>query len=346
MKMIDPRAAAGPGDWTPERISRERERLADICRRFELGEELSLHPQYADLLVLLDQEKRAAQNVERHLSRMGADAVVPFAEAADMRRLGRLVNEGHDRMLLHTRQAYRLFVGRAASQELNQAAIVGGKRAAACLRAVFGLSGQNNPYADWQLLVTSESLASALASLKAQTKQCVDLLDAQRNRGLDYSLLRSNEPKYVGLEFGSPYGFLIAELTVEYDYFVRHVLTLVRKAVWDDKGGRETLVRATRLVRRVFHDILRIERALVYEHLKPLSRADFLPTGDEAARKRIAAAVQIFGEIPQDVLAGTRRPAHSRAQHVTAQEQALLEALDLAIEPGPEESAQQEQGLL
>ncbi|MBX3671251.1 MAG: hypothetical protein KF778_22875 [Rhodocyclaceae bacterium] len=53
---------------------------------------------------------------------------------------------------------------------------------------------------------------------------------------------------------------------------MRHVLTLVRKAVCGTTRGRETLVRATRLVRRVFHDILRIERALVYRHLrKPLA---------------------------------------------------------------------------
>ena len=307
-----------------------RERLASILARYERGEEVSGHPQYEELLKFLDHQEAAKRKSERFASRLQADDVVPFSEAANMRRIGRLVNEAADTMLLHTKEAYRLFIGRGQDPARNQPAIMGGKRAAACLRAIWGLSGNDNPYADWQLLQASERLNAALRQLREDAKRCVGQLDALRAKGLNYSVLRSEEPQPVGLGFASPYGYLIAELTVEYDYLIRVVKTLIRKNIASDAEGRKQVVDTTRRVRAVFHEIVRVERLLTHENMKALSRADFLPGADELAKKRVMAAAQLFGEIPRDVFAGHDRPRHSRRRvDVTAEEQRLLETLDL-----------------
>jgi hypothetical protein len=71
----------------------------------------------------------------------------------DPRRLqsdiGELVDEAPDTMALHTREAYRLFVGRSLDVAQQREPIVGGRRVAAALRAIWYLSGNDNPYADW-----------------------------------------------------------------------------------------------------------------------------------------------------------------------------------------------------
>lgn len=311
-------------------LSDARERLTDILARYERGEDVAGHPQYEELLKLLDQEEEAKRQGERFASRMQADEAVSFSEAANMRRIGRLVNESADTMLLHTKEAYRLFIGRGQDPARNQPAIMGGKRAAACLRAIWGLSGNDNPYADWQLLQASERLDAVLRQLREDAKRAAGQLEALRQKGLSYSVLRSEEPQPVGLGFASPYGYLIAEITVEYDYLIRVIKTLIRKNLSSDAEGRKQVVDGTRRVRAVFHEIVRVERLLANENMKPLSRADFLPGADDLAKKRVSAATQLFGEIPRDVFAGHNRPRHSRRKAgITPEEQRLLDTLDL-----------------
>lgn len=313
-----------------DELKSARERLADLLARYERGEEISAHPQYEELLKYLDQEEAAKRQRERFASRMQADEAVPFSEAANMRRIGRLVNEGADTMVLHTKEAYRLFIGRGQDPARNQPAIMGGKRAAACLRGIWGLSGNDNPYADWQLLQASERLDAALNRLREDDKRATEQLEALRQKGLNFSVLRSQEPQAVGLGFASPYGYLIATLTVEYDHLIRVVKTLIRKDVVSDADGRKQVIDATRRLRAVFHEIVRVERLLSNENMKPLSRADFLPGADELAKKRVTAAAQLFGEVPREVFAGHHRPRHSRRRvDVSAEEQRLLETLDL-----------------
>ena len=60
--------------------------------------------------------------------------------------IGALVDEAPDTMALHTREAYRLFVGRTFDPGRQIQAIVGGRRVAAALRAIWYLSGNDNPY--------------------------------------------------------------------------------------------------------------------------------------------------------------------------------------------------------
>lgn len=61
-------------------------------------------------------------------------------------------------MALHTREAWRLFVGRPAEAKRRSGAIPGAVRFAAICRSVWVLSAHDNPYADWFLIRAHEEL--------------------------------------------------------------------------------------------------------------------------------------------------------------------------------------------
>jgi hypothetical protein len=147
-------------------------------------------------------------------------------------------------------------------------------------------------------------------------------------------VLQSREPQPVELVFRSPYGYAVAELVLRYDYFNRVIKTLVRKDLLNDHEGRSLIFSYTRRLRGMFEEPVRFERWLMRDGLRPLSRHDFLPAAEPAARKRVQAAMALFGPVPRDVFTGARRPRHSRRRvELTAQELKLLQDADLSWSP-------------
>ena len=189
--------------------------------------------------------------------------------------------------MIHTKEAYRLFLGRGRDPDRLLQPIIGGRRVAASLRAVWYLSGNDNPYADWALIDMTGRLDDARKKLDTLSRDCEAKLDEIRKRGLNISVLRNRVPKEVELGFKSPYGYTVAEHIITYDCFVRLVKTLVRKDLMSDDEGRHTVREITRLYRSIFETPVRFERYLMREELRPLSRSDFLPgaTGEQPCSK-------------------------------------------------------------
>lgn len=256
----------------------------------------------------------------------------------DPRRLlsdiGALVDEAPDTMAIHTREAYRLFVGRAPDVASQREPIIGGRRVAAALQAIWYLSGNDNPYADWVLVDIGERINEIGISLLRETQRGEDRLSALKRRGLNFSVLQSRAPQPVELGFRSPYGYAVADLVVRYDYFNRVIKTLVRKDLLPDHEGRSLIFSYTRRLRGMFEEPARFQRWLLREELRPLSRHDFLPAAEEEARKRVQAVVALFGPVPRDVFTGARAPRHSkRWVELTVQEFKLLQEADLTWSP-------------
>lgn len=226
--------------------------------------------------------------------------------------LGRLADETPDVMTLHTRDAYRMFTGRTADPGSKVPAIPGGRRFATVLRAIWYLSANDNPYADWILIRIYERLSG----IRAQMDQAIEAREAEferlRRKGLSLSVLASRSPATVTLGFRSPYGYATAETIVEFDYHVRMVKTLVLKDRLSDEAGRAEIREVGRGLRALFLEPIRWERHLLREEMLPLSRRDFLPGADEAARQRVRAAVALFGEVPRKVFTGEEVPRHSQ----------------------------------
>lgn len=280
--------------------------------------------------LFLEREEALNHMREVHALRQGSDALVRPHEAQAISRIGQLGSDGADRMRLHTRDAMRLFLGRSVApgeQGPQRHPMAGGRRVAAALRALWSLSGNDNPYADWKLVEIAERIAGIRRANELEQQHARQLLDAAREKGLDYSVLQSREPAQVSLGFGSPYGYMIVMLLVELDYLVRLVRSAVLRDLMSSTEGVRRIGSAKHRCLSVFHFAVHCQRVLTQAELLPLSRVDFLPNADAAARERVEAARALLGVLPRDVFTGAREPRHSR-RRVNRLSEAELRLLD------------------
>jgi integrating conjugative element protein (TIGR03761 family) len=263
--------------------------------------------------------------------------VTPAGTPAGNASLGYLEDAIPDTMTLHTREAYRIFTGRAAEAAGKLPAIPGGRRFAAVLKSIWHLSANDNPYADWILIRMYAGLVGIRAHLGRVIKAREEAIELLRRKGLTLSVMGSRRPKTVELGFRSPYGYATAEAIVEFDYYVRMIKTLIHKDRLSDEEGRVAIRELGRELRALFAEPIRWERNLLREELRQLSRGDFLPGADEIAHQRVRAVVALFGEVPRKVFTGAEAPRHTRRRvKLSEAELRLLEQASLAAEaPAP-----------
>lgn len=290
------------------------------------------HPDFWRWAELEDRQSRLAQRGATYERRLRADPLVEENTVEDLKSLGRLVAEEQDSMVVHTKEGFRMFMGRGRDPKGAFAAIIGVTRNAASLRALWTLTALDNPYADWALVLHEQHRAEIMKTMKEATTAGLHVLAGAQAIGLNYSVLRSSEPKTLQLGFKSPYGFGMAEMVVTFDYFVR---------VWKTLEYRD--LRSTEQVRAKIHEVLRFarsrmmittrfERWLMRPELQALTRADFLPglapEAQAEAQKRMDAAIGIFGHVPVDIFVGKLAPRHSRRRtQMSAQDRQILQAV-------------------
>ena len=299
----------------------ERKALADILD----ADGAEGDPRWPRVLEFERREDEFQKKQSIYTQRKGAEAVVNDKEATSFRHLGNLVDDQSDTMMVHTLEAHRLFMGRAPSPDGLLFAIPGGKRQGAALRTLWILTGNDNPYAEWALILHEQAhnrLAKLLADEMAECRKCIDAL---AERGLNIRLQVSSSPVELDLGFRSPYGYAVCELIVDYDLFVRYVKTLARKNQLSDEKARLKLKNATRQIRAAWIELVHFERILSRAELRDLSRSDFLPTADGAGQKRAEAARRILQGIPSQIFSGALTPRHSRRRgKLSEQDRALL----------------------
>jgi integrating conjugative element protein (TIGR03761 family) len=262
-----------------------------------------------------------------------APALPPASPSPTPAMVGQLADETPDVMTLHTQDAYRMFTGRVADAKTQAPAIPGGRRFAAVLKSIWYLSANDNPYADWILIRVYQSLVGIRAQMAQAIAGREAEFEALRRKGLNLSVLRSRSPATVELGFRSPYGYATAEAIVEFDYHVRMVKTLVLKDRMSDDDGRAAVREIGRGLRALFLEPIRWERQLLREEMLLLSRRDFLPSADDAARQRMHIAVTLFGEVPRAVFTGDDAPRHSQRRVTpTAADLRLLKEVSLSVE--------------
>lgn len=220
----------------------------------------------------------------------------------------RLANVSPDLMTLHTREAYWMFRGRARSA--TQSAVVGGQRAAAVLNGLRRISTDGNPYADWFLVLFEQRFEGLRTELDGALERAQQRLDELGRRGLVLQILASPAPLQVRVGFGSAYGYAIAELIVGYDAFVRRVKTLVLKNRISADAGHAELRRVGRPIRGLFAQVLRWERSLQDSSCQAVRRRDYLHGSGEDATRRVRAALERFGPLPEEILSRSVLPRH------------------------------------
>ena len=304
-------------------IAGERAALAALLAQPDPDE---THPLYPRLLLLEDREATLARLTSEHKARLGAAPGVSVADARAMHTFGALIGEEEDTMTLHTKDAHRVFIGRSRDPGGSYAAIPGGVDVYRALNSLFLLTANDNPYADWALLLYEASSKEITQRIDEAVRAGMVKIEASKARGLSFSILKSREPVTVGLRFRSGYGYAVAEMIVQFDYFIRVIKTLERKSIYTTDDARARIRSLTSFIRGKFQELIRFERWLMRPELFSLSRVDFLPgvTGDSA--KRAVAAFEIFGPVPADIFSGRITPRHTRRVRLPdAQEQALLD---------------------
>ena len=304
-------------------IAKERARLLDLIESEDPDPTDPRWPRYELYLQRCDKLKQMEAD---YRVTNGADHVVEASVANQLRDLGGLVDDGIDTMTLHTKEGFRMFMGRRRDPAGKYNAIPGGKRVASSLKALWTLTRNNNPYADWALLRADNRIPELRRGLDHQTQTFDAEIKKKADKGLGFAILKSREPKVLELGFRSPYGYAIAELIVEFDYYVRVVKTLGRKAIFSDKQEHDAIRQFTRPMRAAFEEFIRFETWLTKPELLPLSRTDFLPGADTNAQRRVAAVTGIFGSVPPGIYAGQQVSRHSqRRVAISDTEKAMLE---------------------
>lgn len=244
-------------------------------------------------------------------SALGADADVPMQDAQRMWDIGRLESESTDFMLIHTKEALRLFIGRGADPDGKVARIPGAKSVGSSLRALWIASGHDNPYADWALLMAEQAIGERMKALEAAQGKVLERLKALEGKGLHLSLLRSQNPAKLELGFRSPYGFLVAQLVVSFDQYVRAIKTLQARDLMGADEVRAELRAQLRPLRALFDQTLRQQSLLQRPAFAHIKRSDFGSSSLEA-RQRVAELAERWPGLPEPVLSGDLLPRHAR----------------------------------
>ncbi|MBJ7223611.1 MULTISPECIES: PFL_4669 family integrating conjugative element protein [unclassified Brenneria] len=195
-------------------------------------------------------------------------------------------------LTLHTHHASRIWHGRAPAE--GKPGIVGLNGFVSIMNKLKRGAEQDDPYSDWWMLRIEEKLATTKEQLQALRQQ-VDQALADVPPALSLGENLNVQPVKLPLFVSSQLGFMAVYLLADYDDLARRLILAHHTALID----RSTL-------ERWLHDGAHVLRSLF--SLSQQYRYSGTTRDDFAAKNAAArAALEKFGELPQDVLEGSRR---------------------------------------
>lgn len=256
--------------------------------------------------------------------RQQANPEVSSAQAQGIKNLGGLYAGEEDTMTLHTAEAYRLYLGVTPSPSENRYGISGAKRAAWALRQLHTLTVRDNPYADWVLIQVDELNFEVMKLISNLETKSIKKLDDMKKKGLNYSIVGSRSPQTVSLGYRSPYGYAVTNTVVSFDYLVRVLRSIEMRDLMTKNDMHDELQRVKTRLRSMFEFAAKAQRFLLNADMQMLCRNDYV-SKDAQALKRIAAAKQVYGDVPVDIFTHGRLPRHTLwNQKLTKAERDLL----------------------
>lgn len=287
----------------------ERKALGSFA---EGGDDYDLNdPRWPRLLRLREYEATVARTQSVNKLRQQADPLITDAEAAQMGKFGALESSEDDYIEIHTKEAFRLFIGRLAEDEDQRRGAISGRKVASALRFLWLLSSNDNPYAEWALLQVEHKSDELRQLLGAVCRKYEKEMKELKNRGLSYSVMQAQRTQRLALGFRSPYGYLIAELIVDFDYSVRLIKTMVAKNRLSRLEGRSKVFELFRVVRSLFERLVPFQRMLQRPELLSLGRQDWIGQ-DVVGKQRVQLVLSVLGECPRAVFVGELIPRHTR----------------------------------
>lgn len=197
-------------------------------------------------------------------------------------------------LTLHTHHASRIWHGRAAAE--GRPGIVGLNGYIAVMNKMKRGSEQDDPYSDWWMLRIEEKLdqtRTTLQSLREQVDQALAGVPAALSLGENLNVQPVKLPLFVNAQLG----FAAVYLLADYDDIARKLILAHHTALIDRSTLERWLNEGAHALRSLF--------SLAQQYRYSGCTRDDFAAKNAAAR----AALEKFGELPQDVLEGMRRPS-------------------------------------
>ncbi|ARL21178.1 PFL_4669 family integrating conjugative element protein [Burkholderia pseudomallei] len=195
-------------------------------------------------------------------------------------------------LTLHTHHAARIWHGRTAAEGLP--GIIGLNGFVAIMNKMKRGAEQDDPYSDWWMLRVEDKLAQTKASLQTLREQ-VDQALADVPPALTLGDNLNIQPVRLPLFINAQLGFMAVYLLADYDDLARRLILAHHTAMIDRRTLERWLNDGAHALRSLF--------SLAQQYRYSGTQRDDFAANNAAAR----AAREKFGELPQDVLEGTRR---------------------------------------
>jgi integrating conjugative element protein (TIGR03761 family) len=199
-------------------------------------------------------------------------------------------------LTLHTHHASRIWHGRSANEQ--QAAITGLNGFIGIMNKMKRGAEQDDPYSDWWMLRIEHKIADSKKVMQTLREQ-VDAAIATAPAALSLGENLNVQPVKLPLFVGSQLGFMAIYLLADYDELARRLILAHHTALIDRSTLERWLNEGGHALRSLF--------ALSLKYRYSGTRRDDFIENNAAAR----AAVEKFGQLPQEVLDGTLRSRYA-----------------------------------
>lgn len=231
-------------------------------------------------------------------------------------------------ILLHTRQAHRLYHGRRRDDTKGIQPVTGLIRFAGQMNNIWTGAGRDDPYADYFLLEIEQALELASDTIRALSDDLQQKLDQLAQRGYRITLQESTQPIELTLKFAPEFTHKAAMVLLDYDFLARQVLSLRHAAALDRTLAKRYLNHAASRIRAAFELSVRYKRTQV-------TRDDIAANNPKAQD----AAIKMNIVLPQGILEGL-----VRAQMVPPLPPKRQKVIDLARQASARRQAAKEAG--
>lgn len=199
-------------------------------------------------------------------------------------------------LTIHTYHASRMWFGRKPAED--KPGIIGLSGFLAITNKIIRGSMQDDPYSDfWMLRVEDklDDIKSRLVTTKEQVCQVFDNIPSTFSLSENLNM----QPATVSIYANSPLGFLAVYLVADYDEIVRKTMLARHIGLIDHQTHDAWIEHGGHLLRSLF--------TMVQFYRYSGTKRDDFAANNAAAR----AAIDKFGELPEDILHGTRRSKYS-----------------------------------
>jgi integrating conjugative element protein (TIGR03761 family) len=199
-------------------------------------------------------------------------------------------------LTLHTHHASRIWNGRTPSE--GRPGIIGLNGFVTIASRMQRGAEQDDPYSDWWILRIEEKLTDTkarLETLRKQVDQALACVPAELSLGENLNV----QPVKLPLFVSSQLGFLAVYLLADFDNLARRIILAHHTALIDRHTMERWLNEGAHYLRSTF--------TLAQQYKYSGAARDDFASNNAVAR----TARERFGDLPQDVLEGTRRSRYA-----------------------------------